>query len=70
VYRQVLELLHGVRDEAATRALIVQENMRYARRQRLWFEKETDVRWLTENAEGSEVTERAIRLVGEFLAAQ
>ena len=30
----------GVRDEAATRALIVQENRRYARRQLIWFRKE------------------------------
>ncbi len=32
VYRQVMEMLRGVRDEAATRQLIVQENRRYARR--------------------------------------
>ena len=30
----------GVRDEPATRALIVQENRRYARRQLIWFRKE------------------------------
>jgi tRNA dimethylallyltransferase len=47
VYRQVVEMLRGARDEAATRALIVQENMRYARRQRLWFRKESGVEWLT-----------------------
>ena len=46
VYRQVMEMLQGVRDEAATRALIVQENMRYARRQLIWFRKEPNVRWL------------------------
>ena len=45
VYRQALEHLHGVRDEAATRALIAQENRRYARRQRIWFRKEPDVNW-------------------------
>ena len=39
-------MLHGVRDEPATRALIVQENMRYARRQLIWFRKEPNVRWL------------------------
>jgi len=71
VYRQVLELLHGVRDEAATRALIVQENMRYARRQLVWFQKEPNVKWLgAEDTEQSDVTERAIRIVEEFLAAQ
>jgi tRNA dimethylallyltransferase len=45
VYRQALELLHGMRDEAATRALIVQENRRYARRQLIWFRKEPNLRW-------------------------
>ncbi len=46
VYRQVIELLAGARDEDATRDLIVRENMRYARRQLIWFRKEADVRWL------------------------
>ncbi|MEP7308157.1 MAG: tRNA (adenosine(37)-N6)-dimethylallyltransferase MiaA [Acidobacteriota bacterium] len=46
VYRQVLEHLHGVRDEAATRALVVQENRRYARRQLIWFRKEPNLLWL------------------------
>jgi tRNA dimethylallyltransferase len=45
VYRQALEHLRGVRDEAATRALIAQENRRYARRQLIWFRKEPDVNW-------------------------
>ena len=45
VYRQVLEMLDGVRDEAATRALIVQENRRYARRQLIWFRKEPNLIW-------------------------
>ena len=39
VYRQALEHLHGIRDEAATRALISQENRRYARRQLTGFGK-------------------------------
>jgi tRNA dimethylallyltransferase len=47
VYRQIIEMRHGVRDEPATRALIVRENMRYARRQVMWFRKEPDVRWLS-----------------------
>ena len=46
VYRQVLEMLDGVRDEAQTRALIVQENRRYARRQLIWFRKEPNLVWL------------------------
>jgi tRNA dimethylallyltransferase len=46
VYRQVLELLHGVRDERETRALIVRENKHYARRQLIWFRKEPNLQWL------------------------
>lgn len=46
VYRQIIEMFQGVRDEPATRALIVQENMRYARRQLTWFRHEADVHWL------------------------
>jgi tRNA dimethylallyltransferase len=46
VYRQVLEYLKGVRDEAATRELIVRENRRYARRQLIWFKKEPNLRWI------------------------
>ena len=45
VYRQALEHLHGVRDEASTRALISQENRRYARRQLIWFRKEPNLTW-------------------------
>jgi tRNA dimethylallyltransferase len=45
VYRQVMEMFAGVRDEAATRALIVQENRRYARRQLIWFRKEPNLMW-------------------------
>jgi tRNA dimethylallyltransferase len=46
VYRQVVEHLRGVRDEAETRALIVRENKRYARRQLIWFRKEPNLRWI------------------------
>ena len=45
VYRQIIEMLNGVRGEAETRALIVQENMRYARRQLTWFKHEPDIIW-------------------------
>jgi tRNA dimethylallyltransferase len=45
VYRQVIEMLEGVRGEAETRALIVQENRRYARRQLIWFRKEPNLIW-------------------------
>ena len=46
VYRQVMEMLRGVRDEPATRALVTQENRRYARRQLIWFRKEPNLIWL------------------------
>jgi len=45
VYRQVMELLQGVRDEAETRALIATANRQYARRQLIWFRKEPNLRW-------------------------
>jgi len=45
VYRQVMEMLRGARDEPATRELIVRENRRYARRQLIWFRKEPNLMW-------------------------
>jgi tRNA dimethylallyltransferase len=45
VYRQVMEMLDGVRGEEETRRLIVQENRRYARRQLIWFRKEPTLIW-------------------------
>ena len=45
VYRQALEHLRGLRDEAATRELIARENRRYARRQLIWFRKEPNLHW-------------------------
>jgi tRNA dimethylallyltransferase len=47
VYRQVVEMLQGIRGPDETRALIVRENMRYARRQVIWFRHEPGVQWLT-----------------------
>jgi tRNA dimethylallyltransferase len=63
VYRQALEHLHGARDEAATRALIVQENRRYARRQMTWFRKEPDLQWLDGPGDRSSTIAGAARLV-------
>lgn len=62
VYRQVMEMLHGVRDEAATRALIVQENCRYARRQMIWFRKEPRLHWLDGPGELNDVVDRAFEI--------
>ena len=46
VYRQAVEHLQGLRDVAATRALIIRENQRYARRQLIWFRKEPNLQWI------------------------
>ena len=46
VYRQALEHLHGIRDEAETRALIVRENRQYSKRQLIWFRKEPNLHWI------------------------
>jgi len=54
VYRQALEHLHGVRDEAATRELITRENRHYARRQLIWFRKEPNLVWLPGSGESRE----------------
>ena len=67
VYRQVVELLAGRRDQAATRELIVRENMRYARRQLIWFRKEPNVRWLDGPGESPATVATARALVAQFL---
>jgi tRNA dimethylallyltransferase len=54
VYRQALEHLHGVRNEADTRALITRENRHYARRQLIWFRKEPNLVWLSASGETRE----------------
>jgi len=58
VYRQVMEMLRGVRDEGDTRALIVQENRRYARRQLIWFRKEPNLIWFEGPGERPETVQR------------
>ena len=61
VYRQALEHLHGVRDEAATRELIVQENRQYARRQLIWFRKEPNLQWIYAAGEREETQDEVAR---------
>ena len=68
VYRQVMEMRAGVRDEGATRELIVRENMRYARRQLMWFRKEANVRWIDAPGESEEARRVADAHVREWLA--
>jgi tRNA dimethylallyltransferase len=65
VYRQALEHLHGVRDEAATRALIAQENRRYARRQLIWFRKEPNLTWFDGPGERPSTIEAVQRFLDE-----
>ncbi len=65
VYRQALELLHGVRDLTATKALIVQENRQYARRQLIWFRKEPNLRWFDGPGESADVIERVAGILAE-----
>jgi tRNA dimethylallyltransferase len=60
VYRQVLEMLGGGRDEAATRALIVHENLRYARRQLIWFRKEPNLKWIFATGERDDTLQTAL----------
>ena len=67
VYRQVLEF-PAVRGERETRELIVRENMRYARRQLIWFRKEPGVTWIDGAGERSDVQAHALALVRERLA--
>jgi tRNA dimethylallyltransferase len=63
VYRQALEHLHGVRDEAATRELITMENRKYARRQLIWFRKEPNLRWINAAGEREETQDEVARAV-------
>ncbi len=67
VYRQVLEMLQGTRDEADTRALVVRENMHYAHRQMTWFRKEPGVRWIDDAGESAPALQRAAAIVRESL---
>ena len=65
VYRQALEHLNGVRDEAATRELIVRENRKYSRRQLIWFRKEPNLHWIHSPGERDDTQEQ----VGRSIAA-
>ncbi|HXW08540.1 MAG TPA: tRNA (adenosine(37)-N6)-dimethylallyltransferase MiaA [Vicinamibacterales bacterium] len=67
VYRQVLEHLEGVRDEAATRELIVRENRRYARRQLIWFRKEPNLLWISAAGERADTQDEVARAIAQML---
>jgi len=68
VYRQAVEHLHGVRDETATRALIAQENRRYARRQLIWFRKEPNLIWFDGPGESAATISAVLRLIENYVA--
>ena len=63
VYRQALEHLHGVRDEAATRDLIVRENRKYSRRQLIWFRKEPNLQWIHAAGDHEETQKEVARVL-------
>ena len=63
VYRQAIEHLHGVRNEAETRELIVRENRQYSRRQLIWFRKEPNLRWIHAAGEQADTEDAAVRLL-------
>ena len=63
VYRQALEHLRGVRDEAATRELIVRENRKYSRRQLIWFRKEPNLHWIHAAGEREETQEEVAHVL-------
>jgi predicted house-cleaning NTP pyrophosphatase (Maf/HAM1 superfamily) len=58
---QALEHLRGVRDEVATRELIVRENRQYSRRQLIWFRKEPNLQWIHAAGERAETFENVAR---------
>jgi tRNA dimethylallyltransferase len=63
VYRQALEHLRGVRDEPATRELIVRENRKYSRRQLIWFRKEPNLQWIHAAGEREETQEEVAHVL-------
>jgi tRNA dimethylallyltransferase len=63
VYRQALEHLRGIRDEPATRELIIRENRKYSRRQLIWFRKEPNLRWIHAAGERPETLDEADKLL-------
>lgn len=67
VYRQVMEMRAGIRGAEATRDLIIRENMRYARRQIMWFRKEPGVRWIAGPGEGEAASREAAAIVRAWL---
>ncbi len=68
-YRQGLELIRGVRDEPATRDLIVRKTRQYARRQLIWFRKEPNLVWIKGAGDSPAAAAEASRFVERLAAA-
>ena len=67
-YRQALDLIRGIRNEPETRALIVSETRRYARRQLIWFRKEPNLVWIQRAGERDDSVCDAERVIRERCA--
>jgi tRNA dimethylallyltransferase len=67
VYRRVLEHVMGQRTEAETRAIIVQENRHYARRQLIWFRKEPNLFWIPNLGDRGDTIDDATRALDDRL---
>ena len=52
-----------MRDEPATRELIVRENRKYSRRQLIWFRKEPNLRWIHAAGEREETQQHVAHIV-------
>jgi tRNA dimethylallyltransferase len=68
VYKRVLEVVRGERDEASARELIVRENRHYARRQLIWFRKEPNLVWIQRAGERDDSVRDAERVIREGCA--
>ncbi len=69
VYRRVLELVRGERDETSARELIVRENRHYARRQLIWFRKEPNLVWIQRAGDRAATVREAEEIVAARLQA-
>jgi len=67
VYRRVLELVRGERDQASARELIVRENRHYARRQLIWFRKEPNLVWIQRAGERDDSLHEVERVIAARL---
>ena len=68
VYRRVLELVRGERDEPSARELIVRDNRRYARRQLIWFRKEPNLVWIHRAGDRADTIREAREIIETRLA--